>query len=222
LYTFRLSPSPLPPTQPPLLPGCQVESASSHCIKQYQIRINSSFSSPWIIYKNLKMSDRVVKYDRHRFDDIFYAFTQLFLHRNFVDVCWTKEFYETNFERVSAFPIEIVRPYAERLLRVHGSGPLLHTIIAANLECEPMPTNTGPFSFVVHNKRHEYTFKKDVIGLIAAFGVDKYSAISSDYYCIRCETSVRISGLNLYDSLRQHARDCEMEIDDRYLEPLTW
>lgn len=167
------------------------------------------------------MSGRVNKYDGHRFDDIFYAFTQLFLHRSFIDVCWSNEFFETNFYRVSAFPIEIVRPYAERLLQVHGSGPLLHTIIAANFECEPTPSNTGPFSFVVHNRRREYTFKMDVMGLIAACGVDKQSGINSDYHCTRCKTSIRLPGLNLYESLRQHARNCEMELDDRYLEPLT-
>lgn len=167
------------------------------------------------------MSEEVDKYDLHRLDDVFYSYKQLFKHRSFLDVCWANDFYETNFERVSAFPIEIVRPYAERLLEVHGSGPLLHTIIAANLECEPMPTNGGEFAFVTLNTEHQFSFKKDVMGLVAACGLDKRKAKDSEYECLRCEKSIHVLGLNLYESLLQHARNCKMVIDYRYLKPLT-
>lgn len=166
------------------------------------------------------MSEEVDRYDRHRFDDVFYSYTQLFLHRHFVDVGWIKDFHETNFERVSAFPIKIMRPYVKRLLEVHGTGPLLHTIIAANFECEPIPFNGGPFAFVSHNRVCKLSFKKDITGLIAMCGMDKLKAMNSRYDCIRCGESIEVSGLNLYESLRHHARNCEMEIDCRYLEPL--
>jgi len=168
------------------------------------------------------MSEEVKKIDVHRFDDIFYAYKQLYLNRNFVDVCWTDEFYETNFERVSAFPIDIVRSYVERLLHVHGSGPLLHTVIAANFECQPVPFSHKQFMIVVQNAFVDYTFRKGMMGLISACGLVTKPLDESSYFkCLRCRSFiVQGMGTSIYTELRKHARKCDMLMDCRYLRPL--
>ncbi|XP_025196727.1 uncharacterized protein LOC112595660 [Melanaphis sacchari] len=169
------------------------------------------------------MAEEVEKYDSHRFDDVFYAYTELFMKRNFTDVSWSNDFHETNFDRVTAFPIEIVRPYMERLLQVHGKGPLLHTIIAANFECKPLPSNTGRFTLVMNNARNSYTMTNDLVGLIAACGLNTRKVANCVYECLRCQSSIEHPeiSMSIYDLLRMHATNCEMSIDRRYLKPLT-
>lgn len=171
----------------------------------------------------MAMSKEVKQIDDHRFDDIFYAYKKLFLDRSIVDVCWANDFYETNFERVSAFPIDIVRPYVEQLLHVHGSGPLLHTVIAANLECEPIPLNRTQFMIVVQNTYINYTFRRGVMGLISACGfvTKRKFDENSNFICLQCRYPIEHGlGTATYASLRKHARKCDMLMDCRYLRPL--
>ncbi|XP_022168861.1 uncharacterized protein LOC111032732 [Myzus persicae] len=168
------------------------------------------------------MAEKVESMDPHRFDDLFYAFKQLFMHRSLVEIFWSENFSKMNFQRLSAFPIDVVRPYVQRMLRVHGSGPLLHTIIAANFECKPMPSNTEQFAFIVASKTTNNIYSKiDKLGLISACGLDNQMLVDHDkYHCLRCGVSIQGMELDIIESLQMHAMVCEMLIDRRYLEPL--
>jgi len=60
-----------------------------------------------------------------------------------------------------------------------------------------------------------------VMGLLSACGFDKKKAADkSDFDCLRCGASIKGLGTDICESLKEHAMDCEMLIDRRYLEPL--
>lgn len=169
------------------------------------------------------MSDEVKEYDGNRIDDILYAYSSLFLKRNFINIHWPNNCYESNSKRVTSFPIDLVYEYMERLLQEHGKGALLHTIMAVNLECVALSSKSGRFSINRKAFDNPCTTRNNLAGLLSACGINIRKAPKSVFECMRCRKSIKQpeSLLSVHECLRLHVNVCEMFIDRRYFEPLT-
>lgn len=170
------------------------------------------------------MSEEVKNYDSHRFDDLFYAHSEIFLKSSLMDAYWPNDWHESDFDRMSAFPVDVVRSYIERLLKAHGKGALLHTIMAVNFECVPIEVKGRKFGFIEKPPVDPMKMPSYMTGLVAACGVDLSLAWNINYICTRCQCSLRTPKMLLStvtDMLREHVGVCEMSVDMRYFKPLT-
>lgn len=169
------------------------------------------------------MSKEVKKYDKNRFDDLFYAHSEIFLNDNPLVAYGATDFYD-DYDRISEFPIDVVRPYVEQLLKAHGEGPLLHTIIAVNFEFVPIEDKGRKFGFIDKSSLDVTKMATFMAGLVAACGMDLSLAWDKKYVCTRCRCLIRKSEMmipTVLEMLHDHVGVCEMSIDMRYFKPLT-
>lgn len=171
------------------------------------------------------MSKEVKKYDKNRFDDLFYAHLEMFMDNNILDENGPYDWHDSDLDRITEFPIDVVRPYVERLLKVHGEGPLLHTIISVNFECVPIKAKGRKFGFIDKSSSVDSTKTASYMtGLVAACGMDLSFAWDMKYVCTRCRSSIRKPDMimeTVLEMLHDHIGVCDMSVDMRYFKPLT-
>ncbi|KAE9524212.1 hypothetical protein AGLY_015251 [Aphis glycines] len=170
------------------------------------------------------MSKEVKEYDSNRFDDLFYAHAEIYMDNNPLESYGPCDWHDFDFDRMSEFPMDVVRPYVERLLKAHSEGPLLHTIIAVNLECVPIEAKGRKFGFIDKSSIDTTKMPNYMAGLVAACGMDLNLAWDMKYVCTRCQCSIRIPQMimpTILEMLHAHIGVCEMSMDMRYFKPLT-